>query len=124
MRADSERILDMLDAITAIERRKPPNKRAFDADELVQVWILRHIQIIGEAAAGISPATRERAPKVPWGQIVGMRNALVHAYFNLDWDAVWMVVVRDLPSLQAQLRELAGLLRLNTESTAPRHSSE
>jgi uncharacterized protein with HEPN domain len=55
---------------------------------LVQAWVLRHIQIIGEAAAGITQETRMLAPDIPWGQIVGLRNALVHAYFNIDWDAV------------------------------------
>ena len=84
MRPDSDRVADMLDAIAAIERRKPQTKVAFDADEMVQVWMLRHIQIVGEAAAGITQDTRALAPGIPWGQIVGMRNALVHAYFNID----------------------------------------
>jgi len=60
MRPDSDRVADMLDAIAA-------------------VWMLRHIQIIGEAAAGITRETRALAGTIPWGQIVGMRNALVHA---------------------------------------------
>ena len=110
MRPDSDRVADMLDAVAAIERRKPESKAAFDADEMVQVSMLRHIQIIGEAAAGITRDTRDLAPDIPWGQIVGMRNALVHAYFNIDWDAVWLVVIRDLPKLEPALRALSAAL--------------
>jgi len=69
MRADSDRIADMLDAIAAIERRKPSSKEAFDADEMVQVWMLRHIQIISEPAAGVARVTRSRAPDIPWGKL-------------------------------------------------------
>jgi uncharacterized protein with HEPN domain len=110
MRLDSDRVADMLDAIAAIERHKPSSEAEFDADEMVQVWILRHVQIIGEAAAGVSQHTRTLAPSIPWGQIVGMRNALVHAYFNIDWHAVWLVIIRDLPQLEPQLRALAATL--------------
>lgn len=53
MRHDSDRVADMLDAIAAIQRHKPARKDEFDSDEMVQVWVLRHIQIIGEAAAGL-----------------------------------------------------------------------
>jgi uncharacterized protein with HEPN domain len=117
MRPDSDRVADMLDAIAAIERRKPQTKVAFDADEMVQVWMLRHIQIIGEAAAGITQDTRALAPGIPWGQIVGMRNALVHAYFNIDWDAVWLVVIRDLPKLEPELRALTAALSQHENAT-------
>lgn len=93
MRSDSDRVADMLDAIAAIKRRQPASKAAFDAEEMVQVWMLRHIQIIGEAAAGITRETRALAATIPLGadrryaQCPGAR-LLVHAYFNIDWDAV------------------------------------
>jgi uncharacterized protein with HEPN domain len=122
----------MLDAIAAIKRRQPASKAAFDAEEMVQVWMLRHIQIIGEAAAGITRETRALAGTIPWGQIVGMRNALVHAcwctptgarllvhaYFNIDWDAVWLVVIRDLPQLEPDLGALAATLAQRQDSTS------
>lgn len=117
MRHDSDRVADMLDAIAAIQRHKPARKDEFDSDEMVQVWVLRHIQIIGEAAAGITEETRILAPDIPWGQIVGMRNALVHAYFNIDWDAVWLVVIRDLSRLEPMLRALALTLEQHWPSS-------
>jgi uncharacterized protein with HEPN domain len=108
MRLDRERLLDILEAIEAIERHAPNDKRDFIADELVRVWCLRHLEIIGEAAANISDHGRALAPEIPWRQIVGMRNTLIHAYFNVDWNAVWAVIDRDIQPLKAAL---LGLLQ-------------
>jgi uncharacterized protein with HEPN domain len=107
MRDDRQRLLDILDAIGNIERRIPESREAFADDELVQVWVVHHIQIIGEAAASLSQAFRDRYPAVPWGDIVSMRNVLVHQYFGIDLDEVWSTVVTDLPRLR---RGIEGLL--------------
>jgi uncharacterized protein with HEPN domain len=74
---------------------------------LIQSWIVRHLQIIGEAARAIPEATRRLAPAVPWMQIIGMRHILVHDYFGIDAEAVWTVVERDLTPLK---HEIAALL--------------
>ena len=109
MRRDADRLQDMLDAIAAIRRRAMGGRDAFDADEMLQVWCLRHIEVIGEAAARVSEEVRARHPDVPWQEIVGMRNALVHGYFDVDWQEVWNVVDRDLGLLKDSLeRALAG----------------
>ncbi len=110
MRLDRDCLLDILDAIAAIERHQPKQQADFDADELVRVWCLRHVQIIGESAANLSQEARALAPDIPWGQIVGMRNALVHAYFNVDWPAVWNVVAHDIPPLKAGIERLLNQL--------------
>jgi uncharacterized protein with HEPN domain len=83
----------MLEAIERIRRHSNKGREAFDRDELVQTWIVHHLQILGEAAARLSPALRSRT-QVPWTSIVGMRNILVHAYFQIDREAVWRVVER------------------------------
>jgi uncharacterized protein with HEPN domain len=108
MRLDRERLEDMLEAIEAIERYMPADKQDFDANELVRVWCLRHIEIIGEAAANISDERRTLAADIPWRQVVGMRNTLIHAYFDVDWNEVWAVVSRDLQPLKAGVRALLG----------------
>ena len=113
MRLDRDGPLDVLDAIVAIERHQPTHQPEFDTDELVRVWCLRHIQIIGVSAANVSQETRALAGEIPWGQIVGMRNALVPAYFNVDWPAVWNVVSRDLPPQKFAVERL--LYRLDTD---------
>lgn len=106
MRLDRDRLLDILEAIEAIERHLPRSKQDFDANELVRVWCLRHIEIIGEAAAKLSQDVRDQAPNLPWKQIVGMRNTLIHAYFNVDWNEVWAAISRDIQPLKQGVQVL------------------
>ena len=89
MRDPKERLLDILDAIAAIERHRGRDKAAFERDELLQVGSLRHLQIIGEAARAPPEDVRAPASEIPWSKIVGMRNVLVHGYFDIDTDIVW-----------------------------------
>ena len=67
---------------------------------------MRLIQIIGEAARKISPAYKESHPQIPWTQIIGMRNRLVHEYFRVETEIVWEVVERDIPALIPLLEPL------------------
>ena len=106
MRDDRERLLDIHEAIENVRKYAARGKDAFRNDELIQTWILHHIQILGEAAARISDEFQERHPDIPWFKIVGMRNILVHDYFNIDIDAVWSVVENDLPLLYNQIGRL------------------
>jgi uncharacterized protein with HEPN domain len=105
VRDDRTRLNDMLEAIERIRRQSDKGRAAFDGDELVQTWIVHHLQILGEAAARLSPAVRAPAP-VRWNAIVGMRNILVHTYFEIDREAVWRVVERDLGPLEAEIRRM------------------
>jgi uncharacterized protein with HEPN domain len=68
--------------------------------------VIRCIEIVGEAAAKVSDSTRARAPDIPWGAIVGMRNRLVHAYFDVDTDLVWKTTSTELPALMRKLQAL------------------
>jgi uncharacterized protein with HEPN domain len=110
VRDPAERLRDILEAIAALERHAPSGQAAFAQDELVQVWCLRHLQIIGEAARGLPDAVRALAPDVPWSQIIGMRNVLVHGYFAIDTDIVWLAVTRDVPALQPTIERLLATL--------------
>ncbi|WP_367617940.1 HepT-like ribonuclease domain-containing protein [Methanoculleus methanifontis] len=78
----------------------------FYDDEMAQVWVIHHLQIIGEAVRGISSEFRTANPDIPWSDIIGMRNVLIHHYFGIDRDAVWNVVEHDLPALKSQLQSL------------------
>lgn len=95
MRDDLERLNDIREAIERIERHQPRDRDAFIRDELVQTWIVHHLEIIGEAARGLSEEFRFRHSQVPWSRIIGMRNILVHHYFNLDSVLIWSVVERE-----------------------------
>lgn len=101
MRDPAERLRDILEAIQRIARHAERGRSVFHADELVQVWIVHHIQIIGEAAAKLGRDFHTAHPVLPWPQIVAMRNVLVHAYFGVDEDEVWNVVERELPKMHA-----------------------
>jgi uncharacterized protein with HEPN domain len=68
--------------------------------------VIRCIEIVGEAAAKVSEVTRSKAPDIPWGAIVGMRNRLVHAYFDVDTDLVWKTISTELPALKQRLQDL------------------
>lgn len=68
--------------------------------------VIRCVEIIGEAAARISEATRASSPDIPWSAMVGMRNRLVHAYFDVDTDVVWKTVTVELPALRERIQKL------------------
>jgi uncharacterized protein with HEPN domain len=106
MRDPRERLRDILEAIEHIERYASQGRGAFERDELIQNWIVRHLQIIGEAARATPQEVRERTTNVPWSKIIGMHHILVHDYFRIDADTVWGVVEHDLTGLKQALREL------------------
>jgi len=110
MRDAAERLRDILEAIAAINRYAGRDKKAFEADELLQGWFLRHLQIIGEAARALPQDVRALAPDVPWQKIIGMRNVLVHGYFEIDTDIVWDAATRDVPALKARVERLLKTL--------------
>lgn len=85
-------------------------REAFDADELIQAWIVHHLEILGEALSHVPQSVRDRAPTLPWSLAVGMRNVLVHGYFGIDLEQVWSTAVRDLPPVKAEIIRLLQLL--------------
>ena len=110
MRDPKERLRDVQDAIAAIDRYRDRGKAAFEQDELLQVWFLRHLQIIAEAARALPENVWALAPEIPRHKIVGMRNVLVHGYFDIDTDIVWDAAARDLPALEPAIERLLGTL--------------
>lgn len=106
MRNPSERLRDILDAIAAIERYVGRGKTEFERDELLQGWFVRHLQIIGEAARALPEDVRASAPEIEWAKIMGMRNILVHGYFEIDSAIVWDAATRDVPLLKRGIQQL------------------
>lgn len=82
-------------------------KPAYLADRTLRLALERLIEIIGEAAKRVPPDTRAAYPAIPWADIVGMRNKLVHDYLEVDPEQVWQVVTGDLPGLIAELERIA-----------------
>ncbi len=92
MRDDRERLLDILEAIERIQKYAARGKDVFFKDDLIQVWVIHHIQIIGEATANLSKDLQDNHPQIPWPDIVSMRNVLVHQYFGVDLNQIWDTV--------------------------------
>lgn len=74
------------------------------SDAMLRLALTRAVEIIGEAAAQVTPETRADLPGLPWAQIVGMRNRLVHAYFDVDPAVLWATAELALPDLRARLQ--------------------
>ncbi len=77
-----------------------------DTDRLLLSGILRELEIVGEAAGQISQDTKDRFPETSWKQMIGMRNRLIHAYFDLDRDIVWKTVKDFIPSFSITLKKI------------------
>jgi uncharacterized protein with HEPN domain len=106
----------MLEAISRIEKYAARGRDAFELDELIQNWMVSHLQIIGEAARAMSLPLKTRHPDIPWRRIGAMRNILVHQYFGIDTDIVWEVVEENLPDLK---RAIAAVLAMEEGSSGP-----
>ena len=78
----------------------------FEADQMRIDAVIRNLGIIGEAVKKIPDSIRERYPSVPWHNIAGLRNRVVHVYFNVDMDIIWDVVQSKLPPLRTQIQQL------------------
>ena len=115
MRSDRERLADILEAIYQIEKYASRGRDAFERDELVQNWVASHLQIIGEACASLSENLRGKHPEIPWRDIIGQRQVLVHHYFRVDLKILWSVVQDNLPTLKAQI---GAMLAEASEDTA------
>lgn len=108
MRSDRERLTDILEAAHKIRSRVDRGRERFDADEDVQIVLTHLVQVIGEAVARISPDTTSRHPGVPWREIVGMRNRVVHDYFDVDVDILWVAATVDVPRLARDIESILG----------------
>ncbi len=101
MRSDRDRLTDIIEAIEKIQERVPPTTEELVASELLQVWVVHHLQVIGEAANNLSPGLMADHPEIPWQRVVALRHVLVHRYFGVDLAIVWRLVTDDLPPLEA-----------------------
>lgn len=104
---DSVRIRHILDAAReAIAFAKDRTRADLDTDRKLNLSLVRLLEIIGEAARGISQEFRDSHPALPWKTMIGMRDRLIHAYFDVNLDVVWRTVTEDLPPLIAQLEKI------------------
>lgn len=105
MNEDNVRLHHMLDAAERVlEHTRGKTREDLERDDLLSLAIVRLLEMIGEAARAVSPEMRSCYPSVPWKEIAGTRDRLIHGYFNVDLDIVWAIVSDDLPMLVSKLR--------------------
>lgn len=106
---DAKRLGHMLDhAVEAAEMARGRTRVDLDADRMLNLALVRLIEIVGEAAHRVSAAAQAGSPDIPWAQIIGMRNRIVHGYDEVDLDILWAVIQGDLPPLIMALRNALG----------------
>jgi uncharacterized protein with HEPN domain len=114
---DLSRLRHMLDSAKAIlSFVKGKRRSSLDKERLLLSAVLRELEIIGEAANKISESTKKRFPYFPWKELVGMRNRLIHAYFDVDHDMIWKTIREHLPTLHKQLDQAVELFEENQNS--------
>ena len=97
---DLTRLKHIRDAVMiTIDFIKGRNRDDLDNDQMLSLALVRLIEIIGEAANNISLSCQNNYPQIPWREMIGMRNRIVHAYFEVDLDVVWQVIIDYLPRL-------------------------
>ncbi len=100
MRRDDAYLLDILIAARkALKFVEGIDRNEFEDNELVQNAVMRPLEIVGEASAKISKEFRKSHSEIPWREMVGLRNRLVHEYFRINFGVVWDTIHKDLPKL-------------------------
>jgi uncharacterized protein with HEPN domain len=92
-------------AVAMIEGR---TREDLDRDEMLCLALTRVVEVIGEAATRVSQAGQQRHGQIPWPEIIGLRNRLVHGYDSVDLNILWDIVQQDLPPLIEQLQAILG----------------
>ena len=104
---DTTRLRHMLEhAQEAVEMIQGRSRRELDRDRMLELALVRLIEIVGEAAARVSDAGQVGHPTIPWLQVVGMRNRLVHGYEQVDLGVLWDTISDDLPALISELLKI------------------
>ena len=82
-----------------------------DADRMLNLALVRLLEVVGEAAGRVDAGERSRYPRVAWTEIIGMRNRLIHGYDQVDFDLLWQIVTKDLPPLVAEIDSILATHR-------------
>ncbi len=116
MKDDRVYLLHIRDSLTNIREYTDPGREFFFKDKKTQDAVVRNLEIIGEAVKHLSASLTTANPPIPWKQIAGMRDKLIHEYFGVDLDLVWDVVATSLPEFE---RQISHILTTLTPSQTP-----
>ena len=105
MKRDQACLFDIAEAARlAVSYVEQTTKQEFSSDTKTQDSVIRRLEIIGEAARRVSEETRNAYPDLPWKEMIGMRNFLIHDYDDVDIQIVWKTVKKDLPDLLDKMK--------------------
>jgi uncharacterized protein with HEPN domain len=109
---DADRVLlaHMRDCLSRILEYTNADRSRFDASRLVQDAVIRNLQTLAESSKRLSSEIKGTEPQIPWRELAGFRNVIVHGYLGVDLEAVWLVVEQDLPALTAAVNRMAAYL--------------
>ncbi|SPF52730.1 conserved hypothetical protein [Candidatus Sulfopaludibacter sp. SbA4] len=99
-----------IECIRRIAEDSAPGRDAVFASRTLQDAIVRNLQVLCESTQRIGEPHKQRHPEINWPSIAGMRNVLVHDYFEVDFETVWQVVTRDLPPLENAMSGILAVL--------------
>ncbi len=106
MKSDRAYVEHVLECIARICEDAAPGREAVFASRTLQDAILRNLQVLCESTQRIGQPLKQLNPEIDWQSIAGMRNVLVHDYFDVDFETVWLIVTRDLPPLEDAMRAI------------------
>lgn len=106
MNRDLVYLCHIRDAIEKIERYVAVGEEVFLTTTHWQDAVIRNLEIIGEATKRISADVKKDNPEIPWREIAGLRDVLIHDYMGVDLNVVWNVVVQDMPKLKSTVMRL------------------
>ncbi|MBI1292242.1 DUF86 domain-containing protein [bacterium] len=110
MKTDRDFLLHIIDATVDARDYASGGEESFFADRKTQDAVLRKLEVIGEATKRLSPELKSKYSTIPWRQIAGMRDKLIHDYFGVDLTLVWNVVSDILPGFEQELRRILAEL--------------
>lgn len=101
----SDRVLlaHMRECIERVREYAAGDRARFETSRLIQDAVMRNLQTLTESSKRLSDSIKATEPQVPWRELAGFRNVIVHGYLGIDRAAVWLVVEQDLPPLAAAL---------------------
>ncbi len=88
------------------------SKEDFLKSDQIQDAVFRRLEIIGEAATKLPEDLRQKSPEIPWRDIIGTRNRLIHDYLEIDKDLIWQIIVKHLPELKQKIADISGRLNI------------
>ena len=108
--ADRVLLAHMRDCLSRIVEYTNAERSRFESSRLVQDAVIRNLQTLAESSQRLSSEIKATEPQIPWRELGGFRNLIVHGYLGVDLGAIWLVVEQDLPALTEALNRMATRL--------------